>query len=1017
MLMMEFAGFRLDTTNLCLWRRGNVGEDERTALTPKAFDVLRYLVEHAGRLVTQDEILSALWPRSYVNPEVLKHHVLEVRKALGDDRRNPRFIETLPRRGYRFIAPIASGPETHRTAKAMPAHGRLVGRDAVFADLRDGLGKALRGQRQIVFVTGEPGIGKTALVDEFQRRASAEMADLGFARGQCVEGYGGQEAYYPMLEALGQLCRAPGGEEIVNVLAEQAPTWLAQFPALLKRKHRETLQREIEGATRERMLREIGDAVETITAQRPLLVVFEDLQWVDHATVDLLSVLARRRSPARMMLIGTYRPVDLVDHPLKALKRDLLVHQLCQEIALEPVSEGDVADFLAGESALADQSCSLANRVHRHSGGNPLFMVATLDHLRSRGFITCVAGVWQLRVPLDEIEPGVPESLRRLIEAQIERLSVEEQDALEVASVTGAAFAASVSAAATKLDPEDFEDLCDRLSRRQQIVRPMGSQQFPSGSTSARYEFVHALYREVMYGRLARGRRARLHARIGERLRSLYGDALGEIASELAHHFEEGLDWARAVNYLQLAADTAGRRYALREATAILQHALELARKLPDAPRLASETEILQRLTAIYTAASYDLSALETHEALLAKLAPHGLNEHLRALEEMANFASWISAERGLEVVERVKRLGSGQVDPGLRAQSRMMYFFWHILAGGWNSQYAGECRTALAEIRSLGDRSLVASGQIAYGVIQWVSSAYREAARGASEGREILFEGREEGAYLIYPYWMSRAVSSLSLSLLGEWGKALDEGEAWMTMLAKHADEHRGHKLSRLYRAMVLLYAQDHAGVLEICDSVLPLVTRDPGQIYPLRLCLVLAGTADVAMGNHDRALERLSAARDEMNRQAVALDWYRRMQLESSLAELWIAKQDLSLARPQAQRFLDATLSTEERTWQALAWETSARVALVESETKRAAECIAKALSAIQGFEAPLAAWRVHATAAALYDREKRRELAEHHRDLSRATILSLADSLPRDSSLRATFLSSRIVAPIVG
>ena len=93
MPVIEFAGFRLDTTNLCLWRRANEAEDERTALTPKAFDVLRYLVEHAGRLVTQDEIFDALWPQSYVQPEVLKHHVLEVRKALGDDPRNPRFAE------------------------------------------------------------------------------------------------------------------------------------------------------------------------------------------------------------------------------------------------------------------------------------------------------------------------------------------------------------------------------------------------------------------------------------------------------------------------------------------------------------------------------------------------------------------------------------------------------------------------------------------------------------------------------------------------------------------------------------------------------------------------------------------------------------------------------------------------------------------------------------------------------------------------------------------------------------
>src|SRR5258708_32293405 len=131
--MKQFHSFRLDIVNHCLWR----GED-RVLLTPKAFDVLRYLVEHAGRLVTQDEILGALWPRSYVNPEVLKHHVLEVRKALGDDPRNPRFIETMPRRGYRFIAPVSAGAETHRTAEAKPAHGRLVGRGAVVADFREG---------------------------------------------------------------------------------------------------------------------------------------------------------------------------------------------------------------------------------------------------------------------------------------------------------------------------------------------------------------------------------------------------------------------------------------------------------------------------------------------------------------------------------------------------------------------------------------------------------------------------------------------------------------------------------------------------------------------------------------------------------------------------------------------------------------------------------------------------------------------------------------------------------------
>jgi hypothetical protein len=151
MPIMEFAGFRLDTINLCVWRRGNVGEDERTALTPKAFDVLRYLVEHAGWLVTQDEILSALWPESYVNPEVLKHHVLEVRKALGDDPRNPRFIETMPRRGYRFIAPVSAVPVRR---KGVVGDTRLRGTGGRLARACNGRG-ALRSRE-------EPGIGGTS---------------------------------------------------------------------------------------------------------------------------------------------------------------------------------------------------------------------------------------------------------------------------------------------------------------------------------------------------------------------------------------------------------------------------------------------------------------------------------------------------------------------------------------------------------------------------------------------------------------------------------------------------------------------------------------------------------------------------------------------------------------------------------------------------------------------------------------------------------------------------------------
>jgi len=584
--MQDFPPFRLDTINQCLWRLQETAQDERILLAPKAFAVLRYLVEHAGRLVTQDELLDAVWPETHVQPEVLKSRIFEVRSALGDRPKTPRFIETLPRRGYRFIATVHDSPAATSAVPLPPADSHLVGRAGMLETLRACLHQAVQGQRQLVFVTGEPGIGKTALVDAFQQQAMAEVPGLRLARGQCLEGYGGMEAYYPMLEALGALWRGAGGDAVVQTLATHAPTWLVQFPALVTREHRDTLQRELLGATRERMLREIAATLETLTVGRPLLLVFEDLQWVHHATVDLLAALARRRAPAQLLLVATYRPpVDAAfwQHPLQALTQELLVHQLCHELVVAPLSKADVAAYLVATSAGARLPEDLAELVYRHSEGNPLFMRAALDHLTQQGLIAREADGWSLLVPIETIALGVPESLRQMIDAQIARLRPEEQRTLEVASVAGAVCTASVCAVAAHQEAEHFEALCETLARRQHMVRAAGPHQLPDGSISQRYEFVHALYREVCYGRQAPGRRATLHRRLGERMEVVFATQVHDVASELAYHFEAGADWGRAIVYLRLVADTAGRRYAYREAATTLQHALTLVPHLPEA--------------------------------------------------------------------------------------------------------------------------------------------------------------------------------------------------------------------------------------------------------------------------------------------------------------------------------------------------------------------------------------------------------------------------------------------------
>jgi DNA-binding winged helix-turn-helix (wHTH) protein len=265
--MREFAAFRLDTVNQCLWRGEGVAE-ERILVAPKAFAVLRYLVEHPGRLVPHAELLDAVWPKTYVQPEVLKSHIADVRTLLGDDTRKPIFIETLPRRGYRFIAPVTEGAPARRAAVSGSAKV-LVGRDGPLAELHQCLRRMSNGERQTVFVTGEAGIGKTAVADAFLDRTASEVSDIRIARGQCIEGYGSKEAYYPMLEALAGLCRGEGGDAIVEVLAAQAPTWLVQFPTLLTPERSDGLRREVLGATRERMLREIGEALEAIASRSP----------------------------------------------------------------------------------------------------------------------------------------------------------------------------------------------------------------------------------------------------------------------------------------------------------------------------------------------------------------------------------------------------------------------------------------------------------------------------------------------------------------------------------------------------------------------------------------------------------------------------------------------------------------------------------------------------------------------------------------------------------------------------
>jgi tetratricopeptide (TPR) repeat protein len=389
-----------------------------------------------------------------------------------------------------------------------------------------------------------------------------------------------------VLEALGQLCRQPSGEQVIALLSRYAPTWLVQMPALLDETEFEAIQRKVQGATRERMLREMAEMIEVLTAERPLVLVLEDLHWSDYSTLDLLTVLAQRRGPARLLLLATYRPAEVIvsGHPLRAMKQELQVHRQCEELPLGFLTVAEVRQYLAAKFPHQQFPSELGRIIHQSTEGNPLFMLNVVSYWVSQGVLVETDGQWQLSTKIADVSVGVPESLRQMIEKQLERLTPEEQRMIETASVVGGEFTTVAVAAGLEEKRARVEAWCEGLAARDQFVRARGMETLADGTVTGRYGFLHALYQQVLYEQLTAVRRIRLHRRIGDWEEEAYGARVGEHAAELAVHFEHGQHYTKAIAYHYQAGENAVHRSAHREAIAHLTQGLELLTLLPDSP-------------------------------------------------------------------------------------------------------------------------------------------------------------------------------------------------------------------------------------------------------------------------------------------------------------------------------------------------------------------------------------------------------------------------------------------------
>ena len=478
-----------------------------------------------------------------------------------------------------------------------PVKRHSVGRQKELAELGRAFESAAAGQGLFLCVTGEPGIGKTTLVEDFLSELAATGRPCALARGRCSERLAGTEAYLPFLEALENLLHGDGGEAAARVMKATAPNWYAQVasPAAEDSSLARVLA-ESKAATQERLKRELGAFLQELSHLRPLLLFFDDLHWADASTVDLLAYLGGKCAGMRALLVFTYRPTDLVvgKHPFGPVKLDLQARGVCRELALEFLTRPDLDRYLALEFPEHCFPEEFAALVHARTEGSPLFMADLLRYLRDRQVLTLEQGRWTLRKSVPDLQRDLPESVRGMIQRKIDQLGEDDRRLLVAASVQGYEFDSAVVARVLERDAAEVEERLDELDRVHAFVRMVREQEFPDRTLTPRYRFVHALYQNALYASLRPTRRALLSAAMAQALLGYYGEKSVEVAAELALLLEAARDFAQAADYFLVAARNAARVFANQEAVVLARRGIELLASLPDTPERARKELALQ---------------------------------------------------------------------------------------------------------------------------------------------------------------------------------------------------------------------------------------------------------------------------------------------------------------------------------------------------------------------------------------------------------------------------------------
>jgi tetratricopeptide (TPR) repeat protein len=487
------------------------------------------------------------------------------------------------------LASIAGGDSRGATFEGGTAVAErlTVGRDAERSQLRRAYEEVRDGQGRILTVVGEPGIGKTSLVEDFL----VELARLPerpiLVRGRCSERLAGAEAYLPVLEALDDLLHRSSWSSVPALMKSLAPTWYVQIAHVAA--SQDSLARvreEAPAVSQERMKRELGALLQETSRLRPFVLLLDDLHWADISTIDVLNYLAGRFTQMRLLVLATYRPADmtLAQHPFLAIREELRSHGALEEIPLGLLERRDVERYLAVTFPQHRFPPSLAELIHAKTDGSPLFMADVVRYLRDSGTLVEKEGAWVLVRPASEALQELPASIRSMIARKIERLDEQDRKLLLAASVQGLEFDSAVVSEALEMDPADVEERFDVLEHIHVFVKRVKEHEFPDMTLSLQYQFVHVLYQNALYASLQPTRRASLSGRVARALLAHYRNEHAGIAGRLAALFETAREFGTSAQYYLEGARHAVGLFAFREALSLAERGLGVLRGMPDGP-------------------------------------------------------------------------------------------------------------------------------------------------------------------------------------------------------------------------------------------------------------------------------------------------------------------------------------------------------------------------------------------------------------------------------------------------